>query len=171
MDFSQKETTSSQPTTVVRKRSAWSTVAFMFALLMLMALGAFAWAYYMWQSEQKQVASKQSEISSLQSSVTSLHSEVSKATGKAEAEASQPANDEAAIRTQVLAHNASLATPLKDAKVELTERKDSQALATVSNTTASYKAYVKKTTAGWVVVWSGSGKPSDDVVERYGLKL
>ena len=165
------QTVNKQPVKPVKKRSAWSTVAFLFALLMLVAAGAFAWSYYMWKDTQKQLTAKQSEIAAAQTQINGLREQLGIATGKAQAEATLPTNDESLITDAVKSYNGSLASPLADSKVTIAQRTETQALANVANSTASYKVYLKKASNKWVVVWSGTGTPAQDVIDRYGLKI
>lgn len=181
MEFSKKEAVrveqepvtagSDQRATVVKKRSAWSTVAFLFLLLLLIALGASAWLWTMWQDSQNQVSANKSDLTAATATIANLREQLGKANGQAEAEAALPVNDEETIKTAVKNFNASLAAPVKDAKVEVTKKDGDQAIATVADTTAGYKVYLKKTDQSWTAVWSGQNTPPADVISRFGLKL
>lgn len=68
------------------------------------------------------------------------------------------------------AYNTTLLTPLKDVKVTVTKRDGNMAIATVSDVTAGYKAYLKKAGETWLVVWSGQNTPPDEITEMFGFK-
>lgn len=162
---------SPQTTIVKRSRSAWSTVAFLFMLLLLMALGACAWLYMSWQDSQNQLNSQQSQTNNAQATIANLRQKLGEATGQAQAEANAPVNDEALIKTAVTNYNAALASPLKNPKIEVTKRDGNIAVASISDITAGYKAYLKKSNNSWIVIYSGQNEPPADTLTQFDLKL
>ncbi len=174
MDMNRKETstpvpTNQSPVVVKKRRSAWSTVAFLFMLLLLASLAMGAWLWYMWQDSKNQQATLRSDVSSAQAAMANLREQIGVKNGQAAAEANQPVNDETAIISAVKAYNSALGTPINDVKIQVTKRDGNIAIANVSNVTAGYKAYLKKSGNIWLVVWSGQNTPPDEVVKLFGL--
>lgn len=156
---------------VVKKRSAWSTVAFLFLLLLLLSLGASAWLWSMWQDSQNDVATSKSELTAATTTIANLREQLGKANGQVAAEAALPINDEEAIKTAVKNYNDTMATPLKNVKIEVAKKDGSQAIASVADATSGYKAYLKKVNNEWMVVWTGQNTPPADVVAQFGLTI
>ncbi len=183
MDFGKKKaadvnaepsTIAAEPrqTTVIKKsRSAWSTVAFFFLLLLLIALGAIAWMYFMWQDSQNQAASSKTELTSAQATISSLREKIATSNGEASAQAQTPVNDEADIKTAAKNYNDSLANPFKNPKIEVAKKDGSQAIAMVSEGVAGYKLYLKKVNDTWMVVYSGQNVPPAEIVKQFDIKL
>lgn len=156
---------------VVKKRSGWSTVAFLFLLLMVIAFGVAAWFWLMWQESENRFAANKTDLTNAQMQVANLREQLGVKNGAAEAVQNLPVNDEQAIKTAVKDYNAAFATPLADVKIELAKRDGNQAIATVAGAVAGYKVYLKKVENAWVVVWSGQNVPPADVVKQFDLKL
>ncbi len=173
MDIGTKDThttPSPQSAGIVKKtRSAWSTVAFFFLLLLMISLGVAAWLWSSWQNAENQTALSKSEVKSAQSTIADLRQKLGEAHGQAAAEAGMPINDEALIKEVVTRYNAALASPLKDIKIDVTRREGNQAIASVSDVTAGYKAYLKKSNNAWIVIYSGQNNPPADIIKQFDL--
>ena len=157
----------------VKKRSAWSTVAFLFLMLFLLAVAAAGVLWYLWQQSQNSLGTVQAENTSLKFNLDQSKQQVARLEGRGEqAAAEASSNDETLIQKAALTYNSLLASPLKDAKVTVTKKDGTQAIATIADTTSGYKAYMKKGTDGaWHVVWTGQNTPAADVVRQFNLTV
>lgn len=133
-----------QPRTVVKRRSAWSTFSFFLLLLLLLAGGIIAWLWFQRGDLNNQLSGKSNEVMNAQTTIANLREQLGFKTGEATAAANQPVNDEAHIRTAVTAYNNALAAPLKNITIQLVKLDANQALVSVTDGTSGYKTYLKK---------------------------
>ena len=155
----------------VKRRSAWSTVAFASILLLLITLGAGAWAWMNWRDTVHQLEASQADLDIAQIQIADLREQLGVKVGGEKALQNLPVNDEQQIEAAALDFNNAHASPLKDAVVELTKLDGDQATASISDTVSGYKVILKKVNGTWVVVWTGQNQPSADVVERFDLRV
>lgn len=153
-----------------RKISGWSTVAFFFMILLLLALGTAAWLWMSWREADDRAAAYKSDVVSAQSLVADLREQLGVKSGLA-AQETTPANDEQLIKTAVTDYNNTLAAPLANAAIELTKRDGDQATARVSDTLSGYTVFLKKAKEAWVVVWAGQNTPPEAIVKQFNLKV
>lgn len=174
MELANKEPDTHAPmqTMVVKKhRSAWSTVAFIFLLLAIVAGVAAFWAWSQWQEAESRLLNADNDKTAMQLAITKAKTEAETLQTQINEQKAATGNDEEQIKQTAKDHNSYLSVQATNPAVAVTKQDADQAIATVTGSNLTYKAYLKKVNNTWHVVYSGQAAPSAEVVKQYGLKI